>query len=77
MHARGIGKRIMWMGLGVGGLGWGLAPGLVMTCCATDYSNTVEAASAYTQARMLQDHVPGVVVALVDSQQVVWATGLA
>lgn len=65
----------MWMGLGVGGLGWGLAPGLVMTCCATDYSNTVEAASAYTQARMLQDHVPGVVVALVDSQQVVWATG--
>lgn len=34
---------------------------------ATNYSHTVEDASAFITNRMSQDHVPGIAVALVDS----------
>jgi len=42
---------------------------------ATDYSNTIEATTSYITNRMALEHVPGLAVALVESQQVVWATG--
>ena len=45
------------------------------TTYATDYSNTIAAATTYITNRMALEHVPGLAVALVDSQEVVWAEG--
>lgn len=51
---------------------WALSAG---AASATDYSQTVAGATAYITNRMSLDHIPGMAVALVDSQEVAWAAG--
>lgn len=47
----------------------------VLPCQASDYTDTIAATTSYITNRMALDHIPGLAIALVESQQVVWAAG--
>ena len=53
----------------------GLGVGAVLPCQAIDYTDTITATTSYITNRMAQEHIPGLAIALVESQKVVWAAG--